>query len=303
MSARAHDVSQILLSHHKDYWKGCFFAMGSPCEVLIHRATDQEAGRLVHALAEEAWRIERKFSRYRRKNQVARINSGRSVQVDEETARLIDFGAHLYHSSEGAFDLTSGVLRRIWRFTPDGMGDLPTTQQLSDIRPYIGWDKVQWSAPWITLPLGMQIDFGGIGKEYAVDRAAAIAREQHAQSTLVNFGGDLAVSRPRDDGNPWQVGIEAIGLPTGGADRLLHLHSGALATSGDSRRYVIIDGWRYGHVLDPRTASPVDNAPGSVTVAANTCAEAGSLATLAMLQGDGAERFLSTHANRHWVSR
>ena len=148
----------------------------------------------------------------------------------------------------------------------------------------------------------MEIDFGGIGKEYAVDRAAKLGAEAGGVPLLVNFGGDLCASGPRRDGTPWNVAIE-----TPVADTLLPpftLERGGVATSGDARRFLQKDGVRYGHILDPRRGWPVQDAPRSVTVVAASCGEAGLLATLAILQGAGAEGFLKKRAvPRYWVMR
>jgi len=99
------------------------------------------------------------------------------------------------------------------------------------------------------------------------------------------------------------VGIESPDVPTPLARQLLDLHAGALATSGDSKRFLLKDGVRYGHILDPTTGWPVGGAPRSVTVAAGTCLDAGMLATFAMLQGAGAETFLEAQGVRHWILR
>jgi thiamine biosynthesis lipoprotein len=149
----------------------------------------------------------------------------------------------------------------------------------------------------------MQIDFGGIGKEYAVDQAVLVAARACGASSLVNFGGDLAVTRPRSDGRPWRVGIEGPGASGRSASTLIELRRGALATSGDTHRFVVADGTRYSHILDPRSGWPVRDAPRSVTVAAATCTQAGMLTTLAVLQGANAEEFLAAEGVPHWIRR
>src|SRR6185503_17839782 len=141
------------------------------------------------------------------------------------------------------------------------------------------------------------------GKEYAADRSAAAAAALVSESCLVNLGGDLLATSPRRSNRPWLVGIESPDAPTPLARQLLDLHAGALATSGDSKRFLLKDGVRYGHILDPTTAWPVRDAPRSVTVAAGTCLDAGMLATFAMLQGHDAEVFLRDQDVRHWVLR
>jgi thiamine biosynthesis lipoprotein len=276
--------------------------MASPCEVLSEASDEATARALTRIVAAEAARIEAKFSRYVAGNIVDRVNNadGAAVEVDHETARLIDFADHVFRLSEGAFDITSGVLRKAWTF--DGGSRVPEPGAVEMLLELVGWDTVVWKSPLLTLRPGMQIDLGGIGKEYAVDNAARLAAAHSDTSCLVNFGGDLLVTRPRRDGEPWKVGIEATDV-AGSASRVVLLSRGGLATSGDTKRYVIHQGVRYGHVLDARTGWPVRDAARSVTVAAPTCTEAGMLATLAMLQGAGAEAFLEDQGARYWCSR
>src|SRR6185369_16453913 len=168
------------------------------------------------AVAAEAWRVERKYSRYQAGNIVHAINTSHGVElaVDDETADLLDFAQRLFTLSGGLFDITSGALRRVWRF--DGGAHVPDDEQVKAVLPFVGWAKARWNRPLLTLIPGMEIDFGGVCKEYAVDRAAALARDLHPGSCLVNFGGDLAVSRPREGGLAWRVGLE--GITPGGAD-------------------------------------------------------------------------------------
>ncbi|HSG66954.1 MAG TPA: FAD:protein FMN transferase [Gammaproteobacteria bacterium] len=284
------------------YWAGRFRAMASPCEVLTDAADEATARALLEVVAAEAARIETKLSRYVAANIVDRINTadGAPVEVDAETAQLIDFADQIFRLSEGAFDITSGVLRKAWTF--DGGSEVPEPGVVEALLELVGWEKVSWRSPVLTLQPGMQIDFGGIGKEYAVDRAAALAAARSGASCLVNFGGDLVVTHPRRDGKSWKVGIEATDA-AGCASRMILLSRGGLATSGDTKRYVVRDGVRYGHILDARTGWPVRDAVHSVTVAADTCTEAGMLATLAMLQGAGAEAFLDAQGVQYWCSR
>lgn len=275
--------------------------MASPCEVHVAVADRRTAARVLHLVSREAWRIEAKFSRYRTGNIVHTINTsaGKTVRVDEETARLLDYASELFRLSEGRFDVTSGVLRRAWRF--DGSDRLPSPAQVRDAVAQIGWPRVRWQRPTITLEPGMEIDFGGIGKEYAVDLAAALVAPL-TEACLINFGGDLRALGPGHGGRPWRVGIEAADERDVAA-RTVELFQGGLATSGDARRYLLKDGRRYGHILDPTTGWPIPDAPRSVTVAASTCTQAGMLATLAMLRGRDAEDFLQRQSVEYWCFR
>lgn len=291
------------LMRRDGYWRGTFRAMASPCELLVRHPSESLAQRLLERVATEAWRIEDKFSRYRSDNIVARINSadGQPVEVDDETARLIDFAVTLHELSDGSFDITSGVLRRAWNF--DGSDRVPDAQTVRAALADVGWHKVDWERPCLTLLPGMQIDFGGIGKEYAVDRAANEVAGLTGSCCLVNFGGDLAASGVQAAEPPWKVGIESPDRGGQPAERLIKLGRGALATSGDARRFLLKDGTRYSHILNPVTGWPVRAAPRSVTVAANTCTQAGMLATLAMLKGPNAEAFLDAQGVKFWCRR
>jgi thiamine biosynthesis lipoprotein len=293
----------VRLEHTGDGFRARFFAMGGPCEVLAETRIEGEAARLGQLAAEEAWRVEDKYSRYLDGNIVARINSaaGASVEVDDETARLIDFAVELHALSDGRFDITSGALRSAWTF--DGSDRVPDACTVARALRRVGWDRAEWDGRRLRMPAGMEIDLGGICKEYAVDRAARLLREAGPASVLVNFGGDLAVGGSPVRRPAWKVGIESVETPGANATRLIDLVTGGLATSGDARRFIIRDGVRYGHILDPRTGWPIAGAPRSVTVAADTCTQAGMLSTLAMLAGDEAERFLGEQGVRYWVLR
>ncbi|OJV32617.1 MAG: thiamine biosynthesis protein ApbE [Sphingomonas sp. 67-36] len=276
--------------------------MGSPCEVQVDDPDPSLGDRLGCVAEMEALRIEHKFSRYRADSVVGRINGsrGNAIALDEESAALLDYAQACWEMSGGLFDITSGILRRAWTF--DGSDRLPEPSLVNRLLPHVGWHKVRWQRPNLVLPEGMEIDLGGIGKEYAVDMAIARIRAESDVPVLVNFGGDLAVTGARVGGGRWRVLIDAMDEGDGKA-AWLEIVSGAITTSGDARRYVMRDGVRYGHILDPTTGYPVVGAPRSVTVAAPTCVEAGIISTLAMLRGREAERFLKGEQIPAWVTR
>ena len=281
-------------------WQGEFSAMASPCQLLLDGGDEVSARYLAGLVHDEARRIEQKFSRYRSDNIIHEINTaaGKFVSVDDETVLLLDFANQCFELSDGLFDVTSGVLRQAWTF--DGSDRLPASSDVTNLLQRVGWEKVKWQAPAIRLQPGMEIDLGGIGKEYAVDRCHQLLSEKTSLPFLLNFGGDLRVSGLRHDGMPWAVGVEHPAVEHL-AHALIELRAGALATSGDARRFLLRDGQRYGHILNPKTGWPVENAPRSVTVAAPTTVEAGVLATFALLQGAGAEGFLQDQEVQFWL--
>jgi FAD:protein FMN transferase len=282
-----------------------FQAMASPCEIRLDQAegtpadapSDAHAGRITRdaALAQamaEVQRIEAKYSRYRADSVISQINAGAgladAIAVDDETAALLNFAATLHADSEGRFDVSSGVLRRAWDFQGS---TLPSQTQLDALLALVGWGRVAWDGRHIRLPqAGMALDFGGIGKEYAADRAASLLQGLGFHQGFVNLGGDIRVLGPRPDGQPWRFGIQHPRMPQA---LIAHIDvgQGALATSGDYERFLIHQGQRYGHILDARTGWPVQHWQ-SVSVVAPACVAAGALTTIAMLMGDQALDFL-----------
>jgi thiamine biosynthesis lipoprotein len=296
-SADARSEGGALVERMGDYFRGSFSAMASPCEVLIDADDPEEAAASVCIAEQEARRIEAKFSRYLPDNIVHRINhsGGAPVQVDEETALLLDYAATCHEVSDGKFDITSGVLRQLWRF--DGGIRVPSRAAVRDLLRLVGWHRVAWERSpggeaTLTMPPGMEIDLGGLGKEYAVDRASKLMAERTLTAFLVNFGGDLFAGGPRRGKRPWVVGIDDPERTGESAVYRVELDRGGLATTGDARRFVRWKGRRLSHILNPKTGWPVEDAPRSVTVLAPTCLEAGTLSTLAYLEGPGARAFL-----------
>jgi len=258
--------------------------MASRCEVRLYAPDAAMAQAWSDAAVAEVRRIEAKYSRYRGDSVTTAINraaGGAAVAVDAETAGLLDFGADLHANSDGRFDLTSGVLRRAWDFKSQR---LPAQADIDALLPLIGWSQVEWADGRVRLPhAGMEIDFGGIGKEYAADRAAAVLLERGAAHGLVNLGGDVRVLGPAPDGAPWRIAIQHPRGAPGATLARMDVATGALATSGDYERYIEVDGRRYCHLLDPRTGWPVAHWQ-SVSVVAPLAVAAGACATLAMLQ-------------------
>lgn len=293
---------ELTLVKSDQHFIGRFRAMASICEILIDTDDEANAMSLVKLAQSETQRIESKFSRYRSDNIVYEINNshGASVQLDDETSALIDYSQLCYQLSEGLFDITSGVLRRVWKF--DGSDKIPDSQSVSALLPLVGWHLVKWHKPFLDLPQGMEIDLGGIGKEYAVDKVLSLLKEKTDAPLLINFGGDLVVSGAQRNGQAWQVGIETPDK-NGETRSVLEISAGALATSGDAKRFLMRDGKRYGHILNPKTGYPIEDAPRSITVAGSSCIQAGTLSTLALLQGRHAETFLQEQNAIFWCLR
>jgi len=269
-----------------------FQAMGSPCQLLIYADSTAQASALSRAAQAAVARLEQRYSRYRTDSVLSHINRSAGdpagIEVDAETAALLDYAATCYAQSDGLFDVTAGVLRRIWDFRQPRLR-LPEAAELAAVQALVGWDKLVWRKPWLHLPLaGMELDFGGIVKEYAADALATLYRQAGITHGLIDLGGDLHALGPHPDGQAWQVGIRHPRLPDALLGQLA-LHRGGLASSGDYARCFLLDGQRYAHILNPKTGWPVRGLA-SASVMAEFCVIAGSASTIAMLHGEqGAE--------------
>jgi thiamine biosynthesis lipoprotein len=280
-----------------------FNAMGSPCEIQLFAPDRMSAHDAARAGIAEVERLETRYSRYRPESFLSRINEvaavAGAIPVDAESAALLDYADTCYRQSGGLFDITSGVLRRAWgRFDANA---LPDAARIEALREKVGWDKVRWESPLLAFSVaGMEIDFGGIVKEFAADRVAALCQEFGLEHGVINLGGDIKVLGPRADGSPWQVGIRHPRAKDATA-QTLQLRTGALASSGDYERRIEVAGVRYGHILNPRTGWPVRRMA-AVSVLADFCVVAGSAATIAMLKEDDGPAWLEQLGLPHlWI--
>jgi FAD:protein FMN transferase len=265
--------------------------MGGPNALQIYAENSSSAQKIAGLAIAEVARIEAKYSRYRTDSVLSKINQQaglNTLTVDTETVALLDYAAACYTQSDGLFDISSGVLRRAWNFN---QARIPSEEKIAQLITHIGWEKIHWQRPELSLPTGMEIDFGGIGKEYAADRVASVCLENGAQHGFINLGGDIRVFGPHPDGSPWAIGIAHPRR----CDRVLAslaIPRGAIATSGDYEKFFEIDGRRYCHILDPKSGYPISGLQ-SVTVVAPLCTVAGSLCTIAMLTGNEGIKFLT----------
>ena len=260
--------------------------MGCPCAILM----DDAEVSVALAAEEEVRRIESRYSRYRDGNLMAEINAvarrAGSIKLDAETGALIDYAFSCYRASSGDFDITTGALRR----ATAGYG--AHIEPLEGVLASVGMRHLSWTAPILTfLVEGMELDFGGIAKEYAADQAVLVCAKAGKSHCLVDLGGDLAAGGPRRDGSAWEVYIRD---PRGGTTPLARypLLKGGLATSGNYERTVQIGGHRIGHLVSPATGRSSTRIA-SVSVVAASCLLAGSLTSFAMLRNRDAAEWLS----------
>jgi len=279
-----------------------FDAMGTACVLHLYVHDHEQARAVAQSAISEVHRIEARYSRYREDSILSALNRvakrGGTIAVDEETAGLLDYAYACYRKSGGLFDITSGVLRKAWDFSS---GTLPTQNAIDHLLPLVGLDKVLWHAPLLTFSTpGMELDFGGIGKEYAADQVAAVCVSAGIEHGLVDLGGDICVLGAHPDHKPWRIEIRHPRVPDAFM-AMVEIERGAIASSGDYERYIEVAGERYCHIINPLTGWPVRGLC-SVSVLADQCLVAGSVSTIAMLQGDAGIQWLNGLGVQHiWM--
>jgi len=265
-----------------------FPALGTICEVQ-YLAPGGAAQATVFEQAAVAWveTFEAKYSRFRPTSLVSKINAAAGsswVPVDEEMSQLLGLCDILHSMTNGILDPTALPLISLWNWKTEHPA-LPSVHQIETARALVGWTKVQRAPGKILLPSpGMALDFGGFGKEYAVDIVAQMALDHGINNVLVDFGHDLrALGAP--SGKPlWHIGLEDPQNP-GKTNGSMGISGRGVASSGDYIRHFKINGHRFGHIIDPRTGWPVSNGCTQATVLADTCLHAGVLSTTAFVLG------------------
>ena len=264
-----------------------FKALGTNCSIKFHLADDRAA--LGFAAEALGWlgAFEAKFSRYRPDSMLCAINreaGGEWVEIDAEMEHMLGLADSLHRRTEGVIDPTLLPLQLVWDWRKARV-KLPEKREVDDALSLTGWEKVERRSGAVRLPeRGMGLDFGGFGKEYAVDYLARMAGEHGIDDFLVDLGRDIFAKGGNGVHPFWHVGIEDGNHP-GTCWGGLAVNDMAVSASGDYARYFEHDGVRYGHILDPRTGWPVKNGMRAVTVIAGSCIEAGAYSTAVFALG------------------
>ena len=264
-----------------------FRALGTACVIQFRHAGDPTSRRFVASALDWLASFEAKFSRFRPDSVVSRINAaaGREwVKVDAETEQLLDLAADLHRLTGGILDPTVLPLLRVWDWKTVHI-KLPDLAEIKAAHALVGLHKVQRKPGQVYLPqAGMGVDFGGFGKEFAVDELVRIAREHGIQDALIDLGRDLYGMGGNGQHPFWHVGLEDVRHP-GTCWGGLAVADFGVAASGDALRRFEFNGVRYGHILDPRTGWPVANGMRGVSVFAPSCLQAGIYSTALFVLG------------------
>lgn len=236
--------------------------MGNRFEFSAVAEKENHAMEQIALGVEEVRRIEKLLTTYDNSSQTNLINSRAGIgptQVDDEVIDLIDRSIKISSLTQGAFDITYGSLdKRFWNFDKT-MTSLPDPAEAKEAVKLINFRNILLDKNEQTVFLkekGMRIGFGGIGKGYAADRAKTVMQQAGVESGIVNAAGDLTVWGTQPDGKPWTIGIadpEKKDMPFAS----LQLTNTSVATSGNYEKFVVIQGIKYSHTIDPKTGYPV----------------------------------------------
>jgi len=256
--------------------------MGSRFEVTAVSESDTLAWRGINASIDETRRIERLISEWDSTSQTTAINRNagiKPVKVDKELFDLIGRSIKVSKLTDGAFDISFAPLMKIWKL--DGsMKELPSPEKIEEARTKVGYDKIVLDPANQTVFLkekGMKLGFGGIGQGYVGNRCKQRMREMGIDAGLINVSGDIVTWGQQPDGSNWRIGI-ADPKKKDEVISWLSVSNISVVTSGGYEKFAMINGRKYGHILDPRTGYPSQGV-GSVTIVSPDIELSDALAT------------------------
>jgi len=252
--------------------------MDTVVEIKVRGAEESD----IDAAFDEMRRVEAALNRFSKSSELSRINAGAGkgmMPISDIMNEVMETALRVASKSGGAFDPTIGPAVAIWS---EKRGSPPSESELEDARRHIGWWKIKFQPGHISLETGMSLNLDAVAKGYVVDRGLDALRQRGCKAAIINAGGDIGCYS--NEGYPdWTISVEDAA--SGSTGPVLILRRGAVATSGIGRRFSVIGGVKYCHVLDPATMRPV---PGNICAAsawAPTSALADAWATAALVRG------------------
>ena len=268
-----------------------FFAMDTYMSVTAYGEGAENA---VTLAKDEVQRLDKMWSVTDENSEIYAVNGGGEVTVSSETANLISFMLDMAKRTGGALEPTLYPVVKAWGFT-GGENRVPSGDEIQQLLKNVGYEKVSLSGNTVTLPEGVMLDTGAVGKGYASDKAAQVLKENSVKSALVDIGGNIVLVGRKPDGEDWKIGVRD---PDGdGVVGIISASNCAIVTSGAyERNFTAADGTVYGHIIDPKSGAPVDNDILSVTVIASEGRLCDALSTALFVMGkDGAAEHWRTH--------
>jgi FAD:protein FMN transferase len=263
--------------------------MGTLARIVLYDTDARQASTNAATAFARISELDARFSDYRSDSELSRLTQnapGTAIPVSDDLFALLMDAQAMAARSSGAFDITVGPLSSLWR-RARRQGQLPPAAELTAARGRAGFGLLRLDAERHTVTLareGMRLDPGGIAKGFAADAALNELRHRGVDRALVAVGGDLAIGAPPPDRSGWEVTLAGIdvGEPAPGSPLLLH--DVGVSTSGDAEQWVVVDGTRYSHIVDPRTGLGVTGRS-SVSVVAREATTSDMLATAVSVLG------------------
>ena len=264
-----------------------FQAFGTSCKVKFSLTDDIEFKSISHEVISWIKSFEERYSRYLPTSWISKVNKSAGIETVSLTAEdklVLQAGSFAFFQSNQAVDPSCLPLTSLWQ-EAKASKRLPQEAEISQAKELVNWHNVQISENEIYLPFqGMGLDFGGFGKEFAVDLVSEKLKGLSCENFLVDFGGDIFASGFASKGVPWKIGIEK---PLDGDQPafILNLTNMSLATSGNYRKYFDLKGNRYGHTIDNRTGYPTIHSELSASVISPRCLQSGVVSTSCLMAG------------------
>ena len=263
--------------------------MGNQFEISAVSDNEQNANRIINAGIDEIKRIEKLLTTFHDSSETNLINRNAGIEpvrVSEEIFNLIERSIKISSITQGAFDITYGSIdKSLWNFDTQ-MKSLPDKQTAREMVRLINYRNIVLDRENSTVFLkekGMRIGFGGIGKGYAAEMAKCKMQQLGITDGIVNASGDLTTWGLQPNGDEWTVGIANPNI-SGEVFSFLKISGLAVATSGNYEKFIMIDGKKYSHTIDPRTGLPVTGIK-SVTIITKNAEIADAMATPVTIMG------------------
>jgi thiamine biosynthesis lipoprotein len=261
--------------------------MGSAFQFIINAASESAGKELLQDCIAEVSRIEKLLTEFSESSDTGKINKHAGIseaEVSSETCQLLQRCLHISKLTAGSFDITSGILKKLYQFR-NTKAEMPAQEKIAECIEKTGYKKIRLSSDnkVYLKKKGMHIGFGAIGKGYAADKTKKLMQQKGVAGGVINASGDLCAWGTKPDGSPWKAGIADPDNP----DEIilwLPLNGLSIATSGNYEQYFESDGTRYSHNIDPRTGMPVTGIK-SVTVLSPAAELSDALATAVTVMG------------------
>ena len=265
--------------------------MGTTYSVKIAQwpqGLDQE--QVASVIASEVDNVNRKMSTYQPDSELSRFNRWpieKPFEFSADTFEVLTLALTIWRDSQGAFDITVGPLVNLWGFGPEERQGLPSKAAMAAAWARVGSNHLQMQPNELRVirQQDVLVDLSAIAKGYAVDRVAEALEALSISRYLVEVGGEVRTGAEKAEGHPWRVAMEQPLTDQRQLHKVVQLGHRAMATSGDYRNFIELDGQIYSHTMDPRTGMPVSHRLVSVSVIADTCAQADAWATALMVLG------------------